>query len=88
MWQPVLMINGYLISVLGLAMLVPAFSDMYWTSASWSHFLSSSIICLFIGLSLYLANRMAIKKITLQQGYLITVCGWMSLTVLGTLPFV
>ncbi len=32
------MINGYLISVLGLAMLVPAFSDMYWTSASWSHF--------------------------------------------------
>lgn len=68
MWQPVLMINGYLISVLGLAMLIPAFLDMYWTRAGWSHFLSSSIICLFIGLSLFLANRMNIKKITLQQG--------------------
>ena len=87
MWQPVLMINGYLISVLGLAMLIPAFLDMYWTRAGWSHFLSSSIICLFIGLSLFLANRMNIKKITLQQGYLITVCGWVSLTLLGTLPF-
>lgn len=87
MWQPVLMINGYLISVLGLAMLIPAFLDMYWTRASWSHFMSSSIICLFIGLSLFLANRMTIKKITLQQGYLITVCGWVSLTFLGTIPF-
>ena len=28
MWQPVLMINGYLISVLGLAMLIPAAVDM------------------------------------------------------------
>jgi len=87
MWQPVLMINGYLISLLGLAMLIPAFSDIYWTSSSWSHFFSSSIITLFIGLSLFLSNRMKIKKISLQQGYLITVCGWLSLTVLGTLPF-
>lgn len=87
MWQPVLMINGYLISVLGLAMLIPAFLDMYWTKAGWSHFMSSSIICLFIGLSLFLANRMTIKKITLQQGYLITVCGWLSVTFLGTIPF-
>ncbi len=87
MWQPVLMINGYLISVLGVAMLVPALCDMYWTKSDWSAFMSSAIICLFIGLSLFLANRMTIKKISLQQGYLITVFGWLSLTLLGTLPF-
>ena len=87
MWQPVLMINGYLISVLGLAMLIPALLDMYWTKADWSAFMSSSIVCLFVGLSLFLANRMTIKKISLKQGYLITVCGWLSLTCLGTLPF-
>ena len=44
MWQPVLMINGYLISVLGLAMLIPALLDMYWTKADWSAFMSSSIV--------------------------------------------
>ena len=88
MWQPVLMINGYLISVLGIAMLIPAVCDVYWTKADWSAFLSSAIICLFVGLSLFLANRMTIKKISLQQGYLITVFGWLSLTFLGTLPFI
>ena len=87
MWQPVLMINGYLISVLGVAMVIPALLDMYWSKSEWSAFMSSAIICLFVGLSLFLANRMTIKKITLQQGYLITVCGWLSLTLLGTLPF-
>ena len=88
MWQPVLMINGYLISVLGIAMLIPAVCDIYWTKSDWSAFLSSAIICLFVGLSLFLANRMTIKKISLQQGYLITVFGWLSLTFLGALPFI
>ena len=31
MWQPVLMICGYFISVLGIAMLFPAVLDMYYT---------------------------------------------------------
>ncbi len=69
-------------------MLIPAVCDIYWTKSDWSAFLSSAIICLFVGLSLFLANRMTIKKISLQQGYLITVFGWLSLTFLGTLPFI
>lgn len=81
------MINGYLISVLGLAMLIPAFVDMYETQKNWSLFITSSIVTLFIGLSLFLANRTKINKITLQQGYLVTVMSWASLTVLATLPF-
>lgn len=87
MWQPVLMINGYLISVLGLAMLIPAFVDMYETHKTWSLFITSSIVSLFIGLSLFLGNRTKVEKITLQQGYLLTTLSWVSLTVLGALPF-
>lgn len=86
MWQPVLMINGYLISVLGLAMLIPAFVDMYDTKKTWSLFITSAIVTLFVGLSLFLANRTKIKKITLKQGYLLTVISWVSLTFLATLP--
>lgn len=88
MWQPVLMINGYLISVLGLAMLVPAFVDMYDSHKTWSLFITSSIVTLFLGFSLFLANRTKINKITLQQGYLLTVVSWISLTLLATLPFI
>ena len=62
MWQPVLMINGYLISVLGLAMLIPAAVDMLETGRNWSLFVTSSIVSLFIGLSLFLGNRTKIEK--------------------------
>ena len=43
MWQLVLMINGYFISILGMAMLFVAGYDIYITSASWSPFLSSAL---------------------------------------------
>ena len=87
MWQPVLMINGYLISVLGVAMLFPAIIDMFYTGASWSPFITSSMVTLFIGISLFLGNKTKIEKITLQQGYLLTTISWVSLTLLAALPF-
>ena len=43
MWQVVLMINGYFISILGAAMLIAAGYDIYDTSASWSPYLSSAL---------------------------------------------
>ena len=87
MWQPVLMICGYFISVLGIAMLFPAAIDIYDTGVNWSIFISSSIVAMFIGLSLFLANRGKIKNISIQQAYLITVLSWVSVTLLAALPF-
>ena len=87
MWQPVLMICGYFISVLGIAMLFPAGLDMYYTGINWSIFLSSSIVTMFIGFSLFLANRGKIKDISIQQAYLLTVLSWVSVVLLASLPF-
>ena len=87
MWQPVLMINGYLISVLGVAMLFPAAADMFYLQKNWSPFITSSMVTLFIGISLFLGNRTKIDKISLQQGYLLTTISWVSLTLLASLPF-
>ncbi len=87
MWQPVLMISGYFISVLGLAMLFPAIADIYYSQATWSHFFTSAIVSLFIGFSLFLANHTKIEKITLQQGYLLTVISWFSIAFLASIPF-
>ena len=88
MWQPVLMICGYFISVLGIAMLFPAMLDIYYTGVNWSIFLSSSIVTMFIGLSLFLANRGKIKDISIQQAYLLTVFSWSAVALLAGLPFV
>lgn len=87
MWQPVLMISGYFISVLGLAMLFPAAIDIYYNNTNWSYFISSSIISVFIGLSLFLANNNKIKNISLQQGYLLTAISWFSVAFLAAVPF-
>ena len=57
MWQPVLMICGYFISVLGIAMLIPAAVDIYYTGVNWSIFLNSAVISVFIGLSLFFGKR-------------------------------
>ena len=87
MWQPILMVNGFLISILGVAMLVPAGMDLYVYRQENSPFVFSAAVTLFIGLALFLANKMKINKISLQQGYLLTVLGWFALTFLATLPF-
>lgn len=87
MWQPVFMINGFLISILGFAMLFPAGVDIVVDNQNWSPFLSSALVALFLGMSLFLANRGEINKITLQQGYLLTLASWLSAMLLGALPF-
>lgn len=88
MWQPVFMISGYFIALLGFAMLIPAGFDIYFLKESWSPFLSSSIIALFIGLSLFLANKTKITKFSLHQGFLLTTMAWGSVALLSTLPFI
>lgn len=87
MWQPIFMISGYFMSILGVSMLVPAVVDIYYTRQDWSPFITSSIISLFMGVSLYLGNRTKIEKISIRQGYLITAISWFALSLLSSLPF-
>ena len=87
MWQPIFMISGYFMSILGVSMLVPAVVDIYYTRQDWSPFITSAIISLFIGVSLYLGNRTKIEKISIRQGYLITAISWFALSMLSALPF-
>lgn len=87
MWQPILMIDGYLMSVLGISMLIPAFYEFSESTIRWTPFSVSASISVFLGMMLFLANRMPIKKISLKQGYLITVVSWVSLVLLSSMPF-
>jgi len=88
MWQPILMIDGYLMSILGLSMLIPAIYDIHINKISDSPFILSSMVSLFLGIMLFLANRMSIKKISIKQGYLITVISWVSMALLSSIPFI
>ena len=68
-------------------MLFPAALDIYVNNADWSYFLTSSIISIFIGFSLFLANNVKINNISLRQAYLLTTISWFSVTVLAAIPF-
>ena len=87
MWQPVLMISGYVLGVLGLIMLIPAGMDITAGAADWSPFLSSALISVFFGFSLFLSNYAKIERINLKQGYLITVVCWVSVCLFSAIPF-
>ena len=88
MWQPVLMINGFILSILGLSMMFPATLDIYDYNVNWSPFITSMLITLFIGLSLFLSNKVKISQITLRQGYLVTATCWISVSVFAAIPFI
>ena len=87
MWQPVLMISGYILGILGLIMLIPAGIDLIGQTADWSPFLTSAMIVIFFGFSLFLSNNTKIERITLKQGYLITAVSWISVCLFSAIPF-
>lgn len=87
MWQPVFMISGYILGILGIIMLIPAGFDVSQTGADWSPFLSSAMVAVFFGFALFLSNYTKIERITLKQGYLITVVSWFLGCLFSAVPF-
>lgn len=87
MWQPIFMISGYILGILGLIMLVPAGWDIVQSQKDWSPFLSTAMVAFFFGFSLYLANHTKIERISLKQGYLLTVVSWFCVCLFAALPF-
>lgn len=87
MWQPVFMISGYILGILGLIMFVPAGFDFFENGSIRSPFVFSAVISIFFGVLLFLSNYTRVEKITLKQAYLITTVSWCSVGVFATLPF-
>jgi len=88
MWQPVLMIDGFVLMILGLSMLIPAGLDVYEAQIQFSPFFLSMFITLFIGGCLFLSNKSKVGQISLRQGYLITFSCWVSVCLFSSLPFI
>ncbi len=86
MWRPVLMINGFIVFVLGLMMLLPAGALYYYSGRFDYIFLQSSFITMFLGGAAFLANLGDIQKISVLQGYLITVTCWLIAPLFCALP--
>ncbi|WP_184435829.1 TrkH family potassium uptake protein [Roseospira goensis] len=86
--RPILLIIGFLLSILALGMLIPALVDFMYGNPDWLVFLISSALTLFIGVLLILSSRSGQLKFSLRQAFLMTTASWIVLPGFAALPFV
>ena len=86
MWRPVLMINGFIMLVLGMMMMVPAITPYYYGQSLDYIFFEKGLTVIFLGGALFLANFGQIQKISILQGYLITISSWFVAPLVCALP--
>ena len=85
---PVFFIVGLLLSVLALAMCVPAAYDLALNHSDWQVFLGAAAVTGFIGVSLMITTRSGVRsRLTLRQAFVLTAMSWLAIATFGALPF-
>ena len=85
-FRPVLFIVGMLLSVLALAMCIPAAVDLSANHPDWQVFGTSAGLTLFVGIALVLTNRTSDIRISPRQAFAMTTLSWIALTLFAALP--
>ncbi len=85
--KTVFFIIGILLVVLGVFMLVPYMTQLFYNENSHS-FLSSAFITMFIGVLFILTNLEKESHLNLQQTFLFSTLAWVFVAIFGSIPFV
>ncbi len=85
--RPIILINGILLSFLGVAMLLPAMVDLAVGHPDWKVFFAAACTTLFAGGGLALTNRGYRGGLSVQQAFLLTTSAWVFSTAFAALPF-
>ncbi len=78
---------GALLTILGVAELVPAFVDWNQGHPNAQVFFLNALLCLFFGVALTLSNWKRGKDIGLRESFLLTTLSWVFISVFAALPF-
>jgi trk system potassium uptake protein TrkH len=79
---------GALMAWSSLMMLPPAFVSWYYRDGSGLMFLEGAAVLIGLGALIYLPVRRAHRDLRLRDGFLIVVASWLSLALIGALPFI
>ena len=85
--RPVVFVIGTLITILALAMIIPAIVDYSVDHADWQVFAAASAVALFIGVSMILTTRSGWMGFNLRQAFVMTNLAWLVIAAFGALPF-
>ena len=86
--RPVLYVIGILLCLTAGAMLLPMFVDLVSDNKDWQIFLISSILTFIIGIICVLSFKDETKKISIKEGFLLTVLSWVAVAVFSAIPFI
>lgn len=84
--RPVFFVIGLLLAILSLAEAIPVAADVLAGNNDWKAFAESGVATLFVGASLCLATYAPDIRLSLRQGFLLTVTSWIVLSVFAALP--
>ncbi len=84
--RPIFMIIGLATTTLGVAMLVPAFVDLYFDNRDWIVFVTSSMFTIFVGVAMWAAARAPTVRFSLRQAFLLTTLTWIVLAAFAAVP--
>ena len=85
-FKPLLNIIGALLSILGTSMIVPIFISIGYGESDTSGFIISSLLCIGIGLPLWLFTRYS-RTLTNRDGFAIVTFSWIVTAIIGAMPF-
>lgn len=80
-------ILGFLIAVASLMMLPPAAVSFWYMDGTANLFLASAVILFLVGMAIFLPVRDIREELRLRDGFLVVVACWLSLVLVGALPF-
>jgi len=85
--RPVVFVIGTLVTILALAMIIPATVDYAWGHSDWQVFAAAAAVTLFVGVSMILTTRSGWMAFNLRQAFVMTNAAWLVIAVFGCLPF-
>jgi trk system potassium uptake protein TrkH len=85
--RPVVFVLGILISVLSVAMIIPAIVDALAGHPDWEVFSVAAATALFVGVSMILTARSGWSGFSLRQAFIMTNLAWLVVALFGALPF-
>ncbi len=86
--RPIFFIIGILLTMLGIAMLVPAVVDMAAEDIDWKVFVTSAVVTGFVGMGLLLTfNGANFASLGTRASFLLTFLSWACVAAAASIPF-
>ncbi|MCZ4282235.1 TrkH family potassium uptake protein [Kiloniella laminariae] len=85
-FRPVVFVTGILLSIMAIAMIIPAVVDAAAGHPDWRVFATSSALSLSIGIAMVLATNASWHRFSLREAFVITNVAWLTIAVAGAIP--